>query len=132
MSEHRQPGGRPRDGRIDGAIAQATRELLAERGYAGLTVDAVAARAGVGKAAIYRRHATKQEMIFAATVHDMQEQPPPDAGSLRGTWRRSPAPSPRSCRPPRPTSSTACCPTSTPTPPSERASPRPSSNANAS
>lgn len=84
MSEHRQPGGRPRDGRIDGAIAQATRELLAERGYAGLTVDAVAARAGVGKAAIYRRHATKQEMIFAATVHDMQEQPPPDSGSLRG------------------------------------------------
>ena len=75
---------RPRDSQIDHAIARATRELLAERGYAKLTVDAVASRAGVGKAAIYRRFATKQEMIFAATVHDMEEQPPPDSGSLRG------------------------------------------------
>ncbi|GAA2262673.1 TetR/AcrR family transcriptional regulator [Glycomyces scopariae] len=76
--------GRPRDAQIDGAIVRATRELLVERGYAKLTVDAVAARAGIGKAAIYRRFATKQEMIFAATVHDMREQPPPDSGSLRG------------------------------------------------
>jgi AcrR family transcriptional regulator len=84
MSEPRQPVGRPRDRKVDHAIAGATRDLLAERGYAKLTVDAVAARAGVGKAAIYRRFATKQEMIFAATVHDMEEQPPPDSGSLRG------------------------------------------------
>lgn len=76
-------GGRPRDGQVDHAIVQATQELLAERGYAGLTVDAVAARAGVGKAAIYRRYATKQEMIFSAAVHGMREEPPPDAGSLR-------------------------------------------------
>jgi AcrR family transcriptional regulator len=84
MSEPKQPVGRPRDRKVDHAIADATRELLAERGYAKLTVDAVAARAGVGKAAIYRRFATKQEMIFAAAVHDMEEQPPPDSGSLQG------------------------------------------------
>ncbi len=84
MPESKQGAGRPRDSQIDHAIARATRELLAERGYAKLTVDAVASRAGVGKAAIYRRFATKQEMIFAATVHDMEEQPPPDSGSLRG------------------------------------------------
>ena len=84
MSEPKQPVGRPRDRKVDHAIADATRDLLAERGYAKLTVDAVAARAGVGKAAIYRRFATKQEMIFAATVHDMEEQPPPDSGSLQG------------------------------------------------
>ncbi|MDN3242042.1 TetR/AcrR family transcriptional regulator [Glycomyces tritici] len=84
MLEAKQPVGRPRDGQIDHAIAAATRELLAERGYAKLTVDAVASRAGIGKAAIYRRFTTKQEMIFAATVHDMEEQPPPDSGSLRG------------------------------------------------
>ncbi|MGY5223179.1 TetR/AcrR family transcriptional regulator [Nocardia asiatica] len=71
------------DQEVDLAIVRATREVLAERGYAGLTVDAVAATAGIGKAAIYRRYASKQEMIFAATVHDMREQPPPDAGSLR-------------------------------------------------
>lgn len=84
MSEPKQPVGRPRDSHVDHAIAGATRELLAERGYAKLTVDAVASKAGVGKAAIYRRFKTKQEMIFAATVHDMEEQPPPDSGSLQG------------------------------------------------
>lgn len=84
MPEAKQPVGRPRDSQIDHAIAAATRAILAERGYAKLTVDAVAARAGIGKAAIYRRFATKQEMIFAATVHDMEEPPPPDSGSLRG------------------------------------------------
>lgn len=84
MPEPKQPVGRPRDSHVDHAIASATRELLAERGYPKLTVDAVASRAGVGKAAIYRRFATKQEMIFAATVHDMEEQPPPDSGSLQG------------------------------------------------
>ncbi|MEU6719953.1 TetR/AcrR family transcriptional regulator [Nonomuraea sp. NPDC046802] len=77
-----QPVGRPRDGRVDGAIAAAARELLAEHGYAQLTVDAVASRAGVGKAAIYRRHATKQAMIFAAVMHDLELATPPDAGSL--------------------------------------------------
>ncbi|GAA0933745.1 TetR/AcrR family transcriptional regulator [Nonomuraea longicatena] len=76
-------GGRPRDGRVDAAIATAARELLAELGYAQVTVDAVAARAGVGKAAIYRRHSTKQEMIFAALVHDLELSGTPDAGSLR-------------------------------------------------
>lgn len=84
MPEPKQAAGRPRDRHVDHAIAAATRELLAERGYAKLTVDAVASRAGVGKAAIYRRFATKQEMIFAATVHDMDEPPPPDSGSLQG------------------------------------------------
>lgn len=82
MPKPKPPLGRPRDSQIDHAISRATRELLAERGYAGLTVDAVAARAGIGKAAIYRRFATKQEMIFAASVHDMAEQAPPDTGSL--------------------------------------------------
>jgi len=75
--------GRPRDTHVDQAIALATRELLGEDGYAGLTVDAVAARAGVGKAAIYRRYPTKQEMIFSVVVNDMRAQPPPAAASLR-------------------------------------------------
>ncbi|MFI7643668.1 TetR/AcrR family transcriptional regulator [Nonomuraea sp. NPDC049400] len=77
-----QPLGRPREGRVDQAIAAAARALLAEQGYARLTVDAVATRAGVGKAAIYRRHATKQEMIFVAIMHDLELTSPPDTGSL--------------------------------------------------
>lgn len=67
---------------MDGAILDAVRALLMEVGYAGLTMDVVAARAGIGKAAIYRRYATKQEMVFAATVHGADLAPPPDKGSL--------------------------------------------------
>ncbi|NNH70210.1 TetR/AcrR family transcriptional regulator [Nocardia uniformis] len=84
MSKPKQAGGRPRDSRVDHAIATAVRSLLDEHGYAALTVDAVAARAGVGKAAIYRRHSTKQEMIFAVLLHDLDEEPPGDTGSLHG------------------------------------------------
>lgn len=84
MSNTRQGGGRPRDGRVDHAIAAGVRTLLAELGYTALTVDAVAARAGVGKAAIYRRYASKQEMIFGVLLHDLRIRPPADTGSLRG------------------------------------------------
>ncbi|MCP3819666.1 TetR/AcrR family transcriptional regulator [Streptomyces sp. A3M-1-3] len=76
--------GRPRDSRVDEAILTATRALLAQAGYAGLTMDAVAERAGIGKAAIYRRYATKQEMVFAAAVHAPDLPDPPDTGSLEG------------------------------------------------
>lgn len=77
------PGGRPREGRVDDAIASAVVALLTEVGYARLTVDAVAARAGVSKAAIYRRHTTKQEMIFEVLVQGQFLAEPPDRGSLR-------------------------------------------------
>ncbi|WP_431047903.1 helix-turn-helix domain-containing protein [Streptomyces sp. P1-3] len=40
------------------------------RGYPALTVDQVATRTGVGKAAIYRRYASKAEMAFVATSAD--------------------------------------------------------------
>ncbi|WEV27543.1 TetR/AcrR family transcriptional regulator [Streptomyces sp. 71268] len=79
----RNPGGRPRDSRVDAAVAAAVRELLVEVGYARLTMAEVAARAGVGKAAIYRRHATKQEMIFDVLLPDRFLAVTPDHGSLR-------------------------------------------------
>ena len=53
-SAERRPG-RPRDARADAAIRQAAIEVLADKGPGGFTVDAVAARAGCGKATIYRR-----------------------------------------------------------------------------
>ena len=49
--------GRPRDARADAAIATAVAELLAEVGYGALTIEGVAARAGVAKTTIYRRFA---------------------------------------------------------------------------
>jgi AcrR family transcriptional regulator len=84
VSRDPQPVGRPRESRVDQAITRAVRELLAEAGYARLTMDAVAGRAGIGKAAIYRRYATKQEMVFAAAVHGEALEVPADTGSLFG------------------------------------------------
>ncbi|WP_405652158.1 TetR/AcrR family transcriptional regulator [Streptomyces sp. RK9] len=84
MTVGRQRGGRPRDSRVDHKILQTTRELIDEVGYPALTVDQVAARAGVGKAAIYRRYASKAEMAFVATMHEQQLPPPADTGSLHG------------------------------------------------
>ncbi|MFI0367074.1 TetR/AcrR family transcriptional regulator [Actinomadura sp. 1N219] len=85
MSARRQArqGGRPRDSRVDDAIASAVQQLLTEVGYTRLTMAEVAARAGVGKAAIYRRHATKQEMIFDVLLPDRFLAVAPDRGSLR-------------------------------------------------
>lgn len=69
---------------MDTSIAAAVRAVIGERGYGGLTVDAVALAAGVSKATIYRRYSTKQEMTFAVLLHDLQEEPPADTGTLPG------------------------------------------------
>lgn len=71
--------GRPRDPKCDTAIVAATLELLAEAGYGALTMEAVAARAGVGKATLYRRFPNKQQLVVEA-VSTLTEQPEPDGG----------------------------------------------------
>ncbi len=58
--------GRPRDSRADAAILEAALELLAEVGPTGLSVEEVAARAGVGKSTIYRRWPTKDDLVVAS------------------------------------------------------------------
>ena len=55
-------GGRPRSERAHQAILTAARELLIEEGFAAMRLEHVASRAGVGKATIYRRWASKQEL----------------------------------------------------------------------
>lgn len=78
------PAGRPREIRIDVSVREAVFALLREHGYAGTTVDRIAARAGVGKGALYRRWRSKAEIVFAAVVHPTELGPPPDTGSLEG------------------------------------------------
>ena len=61
-----QTAGRPRSEEAHQAILDATLELLAETGYSALTVEGVAQRAGVGKATIYRRWASKLPLVVEA------------------------------------------------------------------
>jgi AcrR family transcriptional regulator len=55
--------GRPRSEEAHRAILAAVIELLPEHGLGGLTIEAVAARAGVGKTTIYRHWDTKNDMV---------------------------------------------------------------------
>jgi AcrR family transcriptional regulator len=72
--------GRPRDPKLDGAILSAALQLLADGGYDALTIEAVAASAGVGKASVYRRWTGKEELVIEA-VASLVEQPEPVVGA---------------------------------------------------
>src|SRR2546423_11039308 len=77
-------GGRPRSRECDRAILEAALSEYAVHGLEGMSVDAVAASAGVSKATIYRRYASKAELVVAAGCAAAEEQAPvPDTGSLR-------------------------------------------------
>ena len=82
----RRPPGRPRSERSHLAIVRATLELLVEVGYARITMEEVQRRAGVGKATIYRRWASKEELVKDAIQHFSAELPVPDTGSLKGDY----------------------------------------------
>ena len=58
--------GRPRDARAHQAIIDATLELLRTEGYARVTIEAIAAKAGVGKTTIYRRWPSKGPLVIEA------------------------------------------------------------------
>ncbi|HYJ56674.1 MAG TPA: TetR/AcrR family transcriptional regulator [Mycobacterium sp.] len=75
---------------ITTAITDAVLDELAERGYARLSMEAVAKRAGVGKSALYRRWASKQEMALAVVAEfSVGYADFPDTGSLAGDLRGS-------------------------------------------
>jgi AcrR family transcriptional regulator len=76
--------GRPRDPRIDRAVLRATVELLGETGYAELSVDAIARRAGTSKPAIYRRWPSKAHLVHEAVFPIDSGTELPDTGTLSG------------------------------------------------
>jgi AcrR family transcriptional regulator len=82
----RRPGGRT--ARASEAILDAALAELAEVGFAALTLDRVATRAGVHRATVYRRWASKEDLVtdtvIAAAARDV---PQPDTGSLREDLR---------------------------------------------
>ncbi|GAA0972439.1 TetR/AcrR family transcriptional regulator [Nocardiopsis tropica] len=80
--------GRKRDPSRDGAILDAALEVLADVGYSRLSMDLVAARAGAGKATLYRRWPSKAELVVDAVARMKRDQVDlehlPDTGDLRG------------------------------------------------
>jgi AcrR family transcriptional regulator len=81
------PLGRPREERADKAILEVTLRVIAERGLAELRIDDVAERAHVGKATIYRRYRSKDELVAAAVTSLVSEISIPDTGSTENDLR---------------------------------------------
>ncbi len=78
----RKPG-RPRSAQADQAILRATLEEVAEVGFEALSIEAVAARAGVGKTTIYRRWPSKAELVMESISMIHTEVPVIDTGNFR-------------------------------------------------
>ncbi|MGH0032799.1 MAG: TetR/AcrR family transcriptional regulator [Myxococcota bacterium] len=85
-SPMRRPGGR--SARVRSQVMAATIDVLAKSGVAGLSVEAVAARAGVNKSTIYRRWPTLADLVTEA-IGDLQQAriPLPDTGALASDLR---------------------------------------------
>src|SRR5262252_1189816 len=78
--------GRPRSERARLAILEAAAELLLVQGLSAVSMDAIAERAGVSKATIYRWWPTKESLALDALFNEWAAARPPaqDTGSLRG------------------------------------------------
>lgn len=76
--------GRPRSGEAHAAILNASLELIREVGFDALAMDAIAARAGVGKATVYRRWKHKELLVVEAIDAIVRAVPDPDTGGTAG------------------------------------------------
>lgn len=87
MSTRRRPAGRAvLQDDVTSALSAAALDELALVGYARLSMEAVARRAGVGKAALYRRWKSKHELAVSILRAELDREPPhfPDTGTLTG------------------------------------------------
>jgi AcrR family transcriptional regulator len=75
--------GRPRDAAVDQRVLDAAWDLLVHGGYAGLSVDEVAERAGVAKTTLYRRWPTKDHLAIAVAARMLGQVPIADTGDLQ-------------------------------------------------
>ena len=94
------PPGRPRSAEADEAILRAALELLAEDGYRALTMERVRERSGVGKATLYRRYGSKEELVRGGD-RAPQLRHPDARGHRLGGRATSPPPRRRSSPAPR-------------------------------
>lgn len=87
LVSQRGPVGRPRSAEAHDAILRAAIVVIREVGYDAAAMDAIAARAGVGKATVYRRWSTKEALVADAIERIMVTRPVPDTGTTRGDLR---------------------------------------------
>ena len=78
------PPGRPRSDTSRSALLKATYDMLREMGYERLSIEAIAARAGVGKTTIYRWYPTKEDLVIEAlaAAAESDEASVPNTGEL--------------------------------------------------
>src|SRR2546423_14526848 len=82
--------GRPRSKQARRAVLTAATDIVRERGYAALTIEGIAARAGVAKTTIYRSWPNRAAVIMEAAVAETAVPlAVPDTGSGREGSRRS-------------------------------------------
>jgi AcrR family transcriptional regulator len=81
--EVRRGPGRPRSANRDEAIVAAAIDELVANGYAGMSIEGVAARAGVAKTTVYRRWAGKDDLVLAALSKVKGPLPEPPGTSVR-------------------------------------------------
>jgi len=85
----KRPPGRPRSNESHDAILNAALALLEEVGFADLSIEGIAARAGVGKTTIYRRWPNKASLIMDAFLSAVQPHVTfRNTGSMRESFRR--------------------------------------------
>jgi AcrR family transcriptional regulator len=76
--------GRPRDTALDARIHQAVLDVISDLGYARLSYETVARKAGVSRPTLYLRAASKPILVTAALIYTYGLDPVPDTGTLRG------------------------------------------------
>jgi AcrR family transcriptional regulator len=77
------PSGRPRSPEAHRAILDSTLALLGELGFERMSIEAIAAHAGVGKTTIYRRWKTKEDLVADALSSVKATPVVPETGDLR-------------------------------------------------
>jgi AcrR family transcriptional regulator len=76
--------GRPRDPEVDRRIARAALDVFGDAGWAGFAMEAVAKRAGVGKASLYLRWSNKEALLTDALTAGLPQVSDVDTGTLHG------------------------------------------------
>ncbi len=77
------PRGRPRDEGVDGALVEAAVAEIAEKGLTASTMEGIAARAGIGRATLYRRWPNKTALLYFCADQLAEVIEPADTGDLR-------------------------------------------------